>query len=55
MRTEYDLLFDEIFTMTTEEDFENAINHLHSNEFITESQFLELWEMACDIHQRFIA
>lgn len=50
----YNELFEELFTMMDTDDWENFKRHLEDSQFITEGQYLDLWEMGCDIHQRFI-
>lgn len=51
----YDELFEELFTMTSDEDFDNFTMHLYNSQSITDAEACELWDMACDIHRRYVA
>lgn len=51
----YEELFAELFAMATDEDFDNFTIHLDGSQFITDAEYHDLWDMACDIHRRYIA
>lgn len=50
----YDELFAELFTITSNEGYWDFINHLNDSIIISDADYNELFDMACDIHHRYV-
>lgn len=55
IKSEYQILFEELFIVSSVEEYEVVLCHIEDNTLLSEVEYLELMEMAEDIFIRYVA